>query len=485
VINEKTIVRFAPSPTGELHVGNARTALFNWLFARQKGGRFILRIEDTDRERTTKNFEKNLLDDLCWLGIDWDEGPGKEGSFGPYHQTERLDIYSAYLEKLADAGKVYPCYCLEEELEAERAKLIAKRKPPRYAGVCRKLNLQERKRLENEGRRPACRFIVEDGPVEFSDMIRGAMKFDGSAIGDFIIVRSNGLPAYNFAVVIDDHLMNITHVIRGEDHLSNTASQVMLYHALGFSLPAFAHHSLILGKDRTKLSKRHGAVSVREFRNRGILPEVLLNHLSLLGNSFGEGREVCNIAEIVRIFSLEKTGKSGAVFDEDKLKWLNGVYIKKYPADKLLQLLKPFINKDSHLTESIVDSRRLISIIGAVQENLNTLAEIKDYMLLFDDEKYKLSVEARAFLNGEDALRIVELLLEFYTSEECPEENLYEWAVKKLQIITGQKGRQLFMPIRCAVTGSTRGPELEKIIAVLGKQSVIKRIEKALQIMHS
>jgi len=485
VIKKGVRVRFAPSPTGELHVGNARTALFNWLFARQKGGEFILRIEDTDQERTTKAFEKDLLEDLRWLGIGWDEGPEKGGHLGPYHQTERLHIYNAHLEELIAKGRVYPCYCREEELEAERANLMAKRMMPRYMGNCRNLSPQERRRQECEGRRPAYRFKVEEGPIEFNDMIRGAMKFDGNAIGDFIIVRSNGLPAYNFAVVIDDHLMEISHVIRGEDHLSNTAAQVMLYSALGFSPPVFVHHSLILGKDRTKLSKRHGATSVREFRNRGILPEVLLNYLSLVGNSLGEGKEVCAISEIVRIFSLEKTGKGGAIFDEDKLKWLNGIYIKKYPVGKLLELLMPFIKEAGYDDKDAFDSNTLAAIVGAVQGNLATIAEIKDYLNIFNDEKYDLCVEARTFLNRGESQKVVKSFYDLITSSECPEENSYEWAVKNVQILTGAKGRSLFLPLRCAITGSTCGPELDKVVAVLGKQSVVKRLKKTLNMLPS
>ena len=485
MIKKGVRVRFAPSPTGELHVGNARTALFNWLFARQKGGEFILRIEDTDQERTTKAFEKDLLEDLRWLGIGWDEGPEKGGHLGPYHQTERLHIYNAHLEELIAKGRVYPCYCREEELEAERANLMAKRMMPRYMGNCRNLSPQERQRLECEGRRPAYRFKVEEGSIEFDDMIRGAMKFDGNAIGDFIIVRSNGLPAYNFAVVIDDHLMEISHVIRGEDHLSNTAAQVMLYLALGFSPPVFAHHSLILGKDRTKLSKRHGATSVREFRNRGILPEVLLNYLSLVGNSLEEGKEVCDKFEIVRIFSLEKTGKGGAIFDEDKLKWLNGIYIKKYPVGKLLELLMPFIKEAGYDDKDAFDSNTLAAIVGAVQGNLATIAEIKDYLNIFNDEKYDLCAEARTFLNRGESQKVVKSFYDLITSSECPEENSYEWAVKNVQILTGAKGRSLFLPLRCAITGSTCGPELDKVVAVLGKQSVVKRLKKTLNMLPS
>ena len=285
-------VRFAPSPTGDLHVGNARTALFNWLFAKRYGGDFILRIEDTDQERTSPVFEKNILEDLKWLSIEWEEGPEKGGSLGPYHQIQRLDIYDKYTKELVSAGKVYPCYCTEEELEAERASLLSMRMMPRYTGKCKRLTDREREALESRGRKPALRFSVDKGTIEFKDLIRREMKFDGDAIGDFIIVRSNRIPSYNFAAVVDDHLMEITHVIRGEDHLSNTAIQILLYRALDFKPPEFAHHSLILGKDRTKLSKRHGSVAVREFKNRGILSPALLNYLSLLGGSVGEGKKL-------------------------------------------------------------------------------------------------------------------------------------------------------------------------------------------------
>ena len=249
---DKYRVRFAPSPTGELHIGNARTALFNWMFARHHGGAFILRIEDTDESRSAVSYQVNLLNDLSWLGLDWDEGPQKNGDYGPYKQSDRLDIYTAHLQKLVAANLVYPCYCTEEELEEERQALILSKRMPRYMGKCRNLTPAQRKEKETAGRKPSFRFTVPDATIEFTDLIRGPMKFEGTAIGDFIIVRSNGMPAYNFAVVIDDHLMGITHVIRGEDHLSNTALQIMLYKAFGFAPPTFAHHCLILGHDRAK-----------------------------------------------------------------------------------------------------------------------------------------------------------------------------------------------------------------------------------------
>jgi len=480
--SERPRVRFAPSPTGELHVGNARTALFNWLFARHHGGDFILRIEDTDQLRTTKTFERNLLDDLRWLGIDWDEGPEKGGPFAPYHQTERLEIYQTHLSELIALGRVYPCYCTEAELEAERANLVARRMMPRYMGKCRNLTGEERKRREGEAVRPAWRFMVEDGPIEFTDMIRGAMKFDGRALGDFIIVRSNGLPAYNFAVVIDDHLMNITHVIRGEDHLSNTAVQALLYRAWGFSCPVFAHHSLILGKDRAKLSKRHGSVSVREFRSRGYLPEVLLNYLALMGNSFGEGCEVFDISEIIKLFTVDNTGKSAAVFDEAKLNWLNSIYLKKYPPEKLSPLFMPFLHDAGYEGDHDPAYPPVSAMAAAVQGNIRTLAEIKDYLPIFHKEKHEMSPAAGTLLSSEDARRIVRHFYESLKSAECPEDNYYEWAIKKVQLSTSLNGRALFLPIRCALTGCLQGPELDKLAAALGKPTIMKRLEESLNL---
>jgi nondiscriminating glutamyl-tRNA synthetase len=290
------------------------------------------------------------------------------------------------------------------------------------------------------------------------------------------------LPAYNFAVVIDDHLMNISHVIRGEDHLSNTAVQILLYRAWGFSCPVFAHHSLILGKDRTKLSKRHGSVSVREFRSRGYLPEVLLNYLALMGNSFGEGREVFDISEIITIFNVVNTGKSAAIFDEDKLNWLNGIYLKKCPPEKLATLLMPFIRDAGYRGDHDPAYPPLPSIAAAVQGNLRSLAEIKDYLPIFHREKYEISIEARTLLVGEEARQIVKHFYEGLNAAECPEDNFYEWVIKKVQKLTSLKGRALFLPIRCALTGRTQGPELDKLAAVLGKAAVMKRLEKLLQL---
>ena len=473
-------VRFAPSPTGELHVGNARTALFNWLFAKHYHGNFILRIEDTDQVRTSKVFEANLLQDLAWLGIDWNEGPGKGGPCGPYHQSERLSLYRTHLERLITAELVYPCYCTDEELEAERLSLLSRKMMPRYMGKCRNLTAEARRRLEAEGRPAAYRFHVPPGAITFPDLIRGPMRFEGSALGDFIIVRSNGIPAYNFAVVIDDHLMEITDVIRGEDHLSNTALQLLLCRALGFEPPRFAHHALILGRDRSKLSKRHGATAVREFRERGILPEVLLNYLALLGASFGEGKEVFTTGEMIDAFSLDRAGKSGAIFDEDKLLWLNSLYIRKESPATLAGHMRPFISAAGydHLAED-----RLHKIIEAVRDNLTNLAEIGYYLRIFDDNAYELSAEALQLLATADAKEVMVCLLgllDDLNAVPTEDDRLYETLMPLLSEKTGLRGKKLFMPLRAAITGQTKGPELDRCFAVLGKSSLQHRLHKAI-----
>jgi len=467
-------VRFAPSPTGELHVGNARTALFNWMFARHHSGSMILRIEDTDESRSALSYQTNLFDDLKWLGLDWDEGPQKNGSYGPYKQSERLNIYKEHLQKLIDADMVYPCYCTEEELEEERQNLILSKRMPRYMGKCRNLTADQRKQRENEGRKPSFRFKVESQTIEFEDLIRGAMKFEGDAMGDFIIVRSNGMPAYNFAVVIDDHLMNITHVIRGEDHLSNTALQIMLYRAFGFNPPVFAHHSLILGKDRAKLSKRHGSVSIGEFRKQGILPEAMINYLGLLGSSFTDGREILSREEMIAGFALERASKSGAVFDEEKLRWLNAVYIRNSKTEDLIERIKPFL-KESWLKEDTINSEWFKQIIELVKDELTVLTGIDSHINIFFDDKYKLSAEAGEILEKDNAKNVVKTFIEYLKMHDDTD-NLYSAAIKYVKEKTGVKGRELFMPIRAALTGEVHGPELDKVFAVLGRDAAMKRL---------
>jgi nondiscriminating glutamyl-tRNA synthetase len=474
-------VRFAPSPTGDLHVRNARTALFNWLFARHAKGSFVLRIEDTDRERTFPEFEKGIINDLKWMGIDWDEGPEKNGNFGPYNQFARLDIYKSYLQQLIASGRVYKCYCTEEELSLERQALLSRGLMPRYMGKCRGYTEEKCRELENSGLNPSYRFRVGEGTIEFDDVIRGPMKFNCEAVGDFIIVRSNGIPAYNFAVVIDDHLMEITHVIRGEDHLSNTAVQIMVYQALGFAPPRFAHHSLILAKDRSKLSKRHGSVSVKDFRENGILPESMVNYLALLGSSFAEAKEILSTDEMIREFSLDRAGKSGAIFDENKLEWVNEHYIRKLSSEELLKKAEPFLEAEGFKTEAS-DREWLSAVISSVQGELKKLSDAGPAISIYFDERFGFSEEARRVLENEKARNVVTSLIAARRAADSGE-GLYAQATRAVRERTGLKGKELFMPIRAAVTGRTRGPELERIFSLLGRDSLLKRISCSLNLL--
>jgi len=475
---DKPRTRFAPSPTGELHVGNARTALFNWMFARHWGGNLILRIEDTDESRSALSYQSNLLDDLKWLGLDWDEGPGKDGAHGPYKQSERLDIYSDHLKKLMDSDLVYPCYCTEEELDEERQTLILSKRMPRYMGKCRNLSDAEREALVAQGRKPSYRFKVPPTSIELNDLIRGPIKFEGESIGDFIIVRSNGMPAYNFAVVIDDHLMAITHVIRGEDHLSNTALQIMLYRAFGYEPPAFAHHCLILGKDHAKLSKRHGSVSVGEFRRRGFLPEALLNYLGLLGSSFTDGREIFSQSEMIEVFSLERASKSGAVFDEGKLRWLNAIYIRSLATDELIMRLQPFLHEFGFQPETL-DPEWFKNVIEIVKDELTTLADIGGHIDLFFDDRYEISSDAKHILDTANARKVVQSFGEYLADATGSPQEIYIAAIKHAKEKSGVKGRDLYMPVRAALTGKITGPELDKVFVILGKDSACQRLKRA------
>src|SRR3989454_993796 len=348
-------VRFAPSPSGQLHVGNARTALFNWLLARGRGGTFILRIEDTDAERSTRDSEAAIVRDLRWLGLDWDEGPDAGGSHGPYRQSERLHLYESYAQELLNADAAYYCFCSTAQLEVERQEALAAGRPARYAGTCRRLSRDQAQARIAAGERPAVRFRVpQNRDVVFTDAVRGEVRFHTDVIGDPVIVRADGHPAYNFAVVVDDALMEVTHVIRGEDHISNTPRQILLYEALGFSLPVFAHLALVMGPDHSPLSKRHGATSVEEFRLKGYLPEALVNYLALIGwappgpthgRSAEDEAELWPIDELARRFSLDAVGHSAGVFDEEKLAWVNRHYLKIADPGRIAELSVPFFNR--------------------------------------------------------------------------------------------------------------------------------------------
>ena len=375
-------VRFAPSPTGHLHVGGARTALFNWLFAKHEGGSFVLRIEDTDVVRSTAESERAVLEDLAWLGLGWDEGPDVGGPHGPYRQSERLAIYGEQAGRLLGSGKAYKCYCTDEELDAKREAALDAGRDPRYDGACRDLSESERSERERSGRRPVLRFRTDERDVRVSDLVRGDVEFGHEMLGDFVLLRSDGRPTYNFAAVVDDALMQISHVIRAEEHLPNTMRQAILYEALGFEAPVFAHVSLIVDRDRSKLSKRRGATSVSEFREQGYLPGALVNYLALLGWSPPNDRELMSLEELAAAFDLSRVSPSAAAFDEDKLDWINAHHIRDEPLGAVARVTRPFAEA-AGLVED--DETRFEAMVALARARVARLSEIPRELVVFFD----------------------------------------------------------------------------------------------------
>jgi glutamyl-tRNA synthetase len=466
-------VRFAPSPTGNLHVGNARTALFNWLLARGSGGAFVLRVEDTDAERSTIESEQSILEDLRWLGLDWDEGPDMGGPHGPYRQSEQLDLYRSTAGSFIERGLAYYCFCSPDQLGAERQAALAAGLAPKYSGRCRAIDPAEARRRIQTGEPAAVRFAVPPrGDLTFRDLVRGDVTFHTDVIGDPVIVRSDGRPAYNFAVVIDDVRMRITHVIRGEDHISNTPRQILIYEALGRTPPAFAHLSLVLGPDHAPLSKRHGATSVSEFRERGYLPEALVNYLALLGWSPGEGQELVPIGEMARRFDLSKVGHSSAVFDIGKLSWMNRHYMKEAPAPRVARdALKYFARAGyvTHGTEASIGY--LESLLGMAVGSVDRLEEIPDRVaFIFDWDAARATALVRAEPDGVRAVQA-------FAGEIAPigplDRDAFRAAAARAREKTGLKGRTLFHPIRVAVTAAESGPELDLAIPAIDRGAAL------------
>jgi len=471
-------VRFAPSPTGFLHIGNARIALCNKLFALKHDGVYVLRIEDTDVARLDPAAEEAIREDLRWLGLTWDEGPAGEGAHGPYRQSERTKIYYEHAERLKEQGGAYLCYCTPEELAQMREQLLARGQTPRYVGTCRGLSSAQAQELEASGRKPSLRFAVPEGATVVRDIIHGKKVFENKSMGDFVIMRSDGRPAYNFAAVVDDALMGITHVIRGEDHLPNTPRQVLLYEALGFTLPDFAHLPLLVAPDGERLSKRYGAVSVRAYREEGFLPQAVVNYLALLGGGTAGGEEIMSWEGMVRRFSLEGIARSPAAFDPGKLRWLNRGHLHTMRGEDILFYARPFL---AGLLREGTDEGWLVKVLNAVKENVETLAEINRYIPIFLPDGFSLDADARAVLTADDALAAVKALKEIVAGmAEVTEDNFTE-IVAALKKHTGLKGKQLFAPLRAALTGTMTGPELHKVLPVLGKQIIIERLAQALK----
>ncbi|XP_047322412.1 glutamate--tRNA ligase, chloroplastic/mitochondrial [Impatiens glandulifera] len=468
-------VRFAPSPTGNLHVGGARTALFNYLFARSKGGKFILRIEDTDLERSTKESEEAVLRDLTWLGLDWDEGPGLGGEYGPYRQSERNILYKQYAEKLLEAGHVYRCFCSTEELEKMKEIAKLKQLPPVYTGKWANAPLEEVEEELAKGSPYVYRFRVpKEGSLKINDLIRGEVSWNLDTLGDFVIMRSNGQPVYNFCVTVDDATMAISHVIRAEEHLPNTLRQALIYKALGFPMPYFAHVSLILAPDRSKLSKRHGATSVGQFREMGYLPQAMVNYLALLGWGDGTENEFFTLEQLVEKFSVERVNKSGAIFDSTKLRWMNGQYLRSLPSDTLTKGIGECWKSSGILTESdglfVEEAVQLlkdgIDLIPDADKALNSLLSYPLHSTL-------ASPEGRPVL--EDGLpEFTNQLLVAYESGEflaALENGHAGWQtwVKSFGKSLKRKGKSLFMPLRVLLTGKLHGPDMGSTILLLHK----------------
>jgi nondiscriminating glutamyl-tRNA synthetase len=432
--------RFAPSPTGHLHVGGARTAIFNWLYARRHGGTFIIRVEDTDQARSTRQSEQMVLDDLRWLGLAWDEGPDAGGPHAPYRQSERLELYGRVAGELIERGVAYRCYCSEEELERKRKQAEADGRPPHYDLTC------WRTRRDDDAPHAVRFHVPEDGDVTINDLIRGEVTWRKESLGDFIIVRTDRHATYNFSVVVDDHDMEISHVIRAEEHLTNTHRQVLIYRAMGWSVPQFAHVSLILGQDRSKLSKRHGATSVSAYADEGYLPDAMLNYLTLLGWSSPEGLDVFSREYAVDQFSFERVNAAPAVFDPKKFEWLNGQYIHSMSAGELARLVRPFYDVP-WLEEGIDVVKTSVQKLTDFRETLRFVAE---------------------FATPEVDRGFVERLAEELRAHGTPtDETTYKEMVERLKVSTGTKGKALFMPLRLAITGMEHGPELVRSIPLL------------------
>ncbi|MCX7748273.1 MAG: glutamate--tRNA ligase [Clostridia bacterium] len=474
-------VRFAPSPTGHLHIGGARTALFNYLFAKRNGGSFLVRIEDTDLNRSSYESEQVIINDLKWLGIYWDEGVDVGGNHGPYRSTERIHIYKPYIDQLLKNKDAYYCYCTQEELEKERKLLEEKGDNPKYTGTCRDLTEEQRAALEKEGRKPTIRFKVpENKVIQIHDKVRGLVEFDSNGVGDFIIVKSDGIPVYNFAVIIDDYLMEITHVIRAEEHLSNTPRQVLLYDALGFTKPEFAHVSLILGPDHTKMSKRHGSTWVEEYRDKGYLSEAVVNFLALLGWSPESDEEIFSMEQLIAQFSLERVSKNPAVFDNAKLNWMNSQYIKTAPIERITDLAIPHLKKAGLLEENITPDKYewVKKIVHCMRERISFIAEIVDKVGIFFNDQVEIEEgEALDSIKGEQVPGLLEVFAQKVNEAPEVDEEFGKGIFKIIQKETGIKGKALFMPIRVALTGQPHGPEMYDIIAILGRDKIIKRIE--------
>ncbi len=477
-------VRYAPSPTGYPHVGNIRTALFNWLFARHYGGSFIVRIEDTDVTRKIEDAVGVILDGLRWLGLDWDEGSEVGGKYGPYSQSQRLEIYGQVAQRLVSRGDAYHCYCSPQRLEQMRSEQISRKQPPGYDRHCRNLSAEDRTKNEAEGITPVVRFRTPvNGQTKFDDLIRGAVVFENSTIDDFVLLKSDGYPTYHLANVVDDHLMEITHVLRAEEWLSSTPRHMLLYQALEFEPPQFAHLPMILGADRSKLSKRHGAVSITEYRHQGYLPEAMVNFLALLGWSLDDKTELMSRDELIRKFSLERVSRTAAIFNQDKLDWMNGVYIRHLSLEDFTQQAFPFLDRSlpSQVKRPLF-ADYVKQIMPLIQERARTLAEVADLAEFFfvDELEYDMPLLVGKDMSRESATQALEVAQQRLGQLEVFDVESLEALLRPMAAELGLKTGQLFGTLRVATTGRTAAPPLFQTMAVLGKQRCLGRIGRAL-----
>ncbi|HGY55034.1 MAG TPA: glutamate--tRNA ligase [Caldithrix abyssi] len=475
---EQVRVRFAPSPTGFLHVGSLRTALYNYLFARQHNGVFVLRIEDTDQKRYVEGAVENLLETLRWSGLEYDEGPEKEGPYGPYFQSQRLDLYKKYVNQLIEHDHAYPCFCSEDRLNAMREEQAAKGQAVMYDGLCRSIPRKEAQ--ERMGREDhVIRLKVPDsGFSEVDDIIRGKVRFENALLDDQVLLKSDGFPTYHLANVVDDHLMKISHVIRGEEWLPSTPKHILLYQAFGWEPPHFAHLPLLLNEDRSKLSKRQGDVAVEDYRAKGILPEALLNFVALLGWNRGDDQEIFTLDELVNDFSLERVNKAGAVFNLEKLDWLNGYYIRHLDESDYLRIGKEWLDKLELTTGNDENDK---TILLAVRNHLNRFDQLKEESRIFFTDDFEYTDEARQWIDKKESQMLLTLMLEKVGQYDPLNLDTFRSLMKEVQKESGLKGKDLWMPVRAALTGTVAGPELPAVIQVFGKEKVQRLLKNILR----
>jgi len=483
-VSKAVRVRFAPSPTGFPHVGNIRTALFNWLYARHTGGTFIVRIEDTDIARKVKGALEGILGGLRWLGLDWDEGPEVGGKYGPYFQSQRLDLYREAAKRLVVQGDAYYCYCSPERLAEMRAKQQKGKQSIGYDRHCRDLTEAERQRKEKEGITPVVRFKMPlEGQTSFNDIIWGEVTVENSTLDDYVLLKSDGYPTYHLANVVDDHLMEISHVLRAEEWLSSVPRHKLLYEALGYEMPLLAHLPMILGPDRSKLSKRHGAVSITEYKGQGYLPEAMVNFLALLGWSLDDRTDIIKRDELIKHFSLERISRTAAVFNHEKLDWMNGAYLREMEGVELLLEIMPFL--ESGLPREVkrpVSEEYVSRIVPLIRERINTLAEAATYADFFflNELGYDASLLVDKKMTAETTLRALKAARDKLSLMESFDHDSLEGALRPLAEELGLKAGQLFNPLRVATTGRTAAPPLFETMAVLGKEICLKRIGVAI-----